>query len=476
MTKNNNKSLLILFNNDLLLLNNKYTIKHSKKLYLGMNPININISNPASSAAANPLAGNAIPSQANPIVPQAGSLNSQQGSEKKERSIQGRVSPRANENKPNEKPRTINKNPEVKKKLIEIVYNTKTSLSTRILAIQRLQRLDSQEQYDECWIALAKTPNLELKDKNVILQNISEDNQGSVRQLFSDQDQPWIGLLEDSNLSLAKRLHAACKISDVNSVSKDGILLTIALDRNQTYTDRKNAILHMHSPEKRNEAWIGLLEDSNLSIEKRLYAADRSMGGVTHDSTKRRDEALLEISQNGHASFRECIDAIEAIATSEIRDQAWMHRANNVSLNPEKRFHAAVNISDAHTMDRDAALLDLIKTMHTSRERDAAIHALSSQEKRDEVWIARATDLNLGIIDRINAAIHISAADNTILRNTVLIELYNEALNQGQGEARLERIVDAIQDPELQAVAREALEAGGPVRLGSTKSARNIRE
>ncbi len=183
----------------------------------------------------------------------------------------------------------------------------------------------------------------------------------------------------------------------------------------------------------------------------------------------------MKIAKDSNTTYSERESAMRGLSTQEKRDEVWITRATDLNLDIYSRISAARNLSAAHASIKDEVFLEIAKDSNTGySERESAMRGLSTQEKRDEVWITRATDLNLDIYDRIDAARNLSAAHNTIIRNKVLIQLYNEALNQGQAGVQLEGIVNAIQDPELQALAREALAAGERVKLVSTKSARKI--
>ncbi len=185
-----------------------------------------------------------------------------------------------------------------------------------------------------------------------------------------------------------------------------------------------------------------------------------------------RDAALLEIAKDINIFWTESEAAIRALSTPEKCDEAWIARATNTNLATYDRMDAALNISVAHSLIKDKVLLEIANNINLPyREHEALINGLSSQDKQDEAWIARATNPNLDGYEHMNAALNIS---DTIIRDKILVKLYNEAMNPDSKSGSPAMIINAIQNPELKTLVREAFAAGEILRLNSPKSARNI--
>lgn len=215
-----------------------------------MNPININIAKPSHTAAANPPAGNAVPSQANPIAPQAGSLNSQQGSGKKERSIQSassQISPRASE-----------------KKLLE----------DPITRIRNARNIQNTEERDAVLIEIAKDSNISSDERMLALQLISNQEK---------QDQGWYRVALNSNEAVDFRIVAANNISDVNQ--KNTTLFEVTKLTSGHWVNRQFAVALISSQEKQDQGWSYLAQDQSLSLQHRKEAAADIHDTILRDKT-----------------------------------------------------------------------------------------------------------------------------------------------------------------------------------------------
>jgi predicted nucleic acid-binding protein len=462
-----------------------------------MHPINLKTSSPSTQAATDQHVGNSIPTQANPIASQAQCLNSEPASEKKDRYIQSassQTSPRASEKKlPNddwtriENALNIQNTTERDEALLKIAQDNDTSYYAFQDAIKALS---TQEKKDQFWIARAKNKNLDTYDRVKAAQLISKANsstkdamlleiaqesniryselEDAIKALSTQEkkDQFWIARAKNQHLDAYDRVKAAQLISEANSSTKDAMLLEIAQESDIEEYDLKAAIEALSTEDKRDQACIARAKNQHLDAYDRIEATK----GISSDNNSKKDEILFEIVQESDIDKYELEAAIKALSNDEKRDHCLIARAENQHLDADDRIEAATLISKAKSSTKDAILLKIAEFTNLPICYDA-LNALSNDEKHDHFWMARARNKNLATLDRIYEAKYISAA-NTILRNTVLIELYNEELSRGAEITDLERIIQAIQDQALQALAREALAAGEMVILTPTKSAR----
>jgi hypothetical protein len=183
----------------------------------------------------------------------------------------------------------------------------------------------------------------------------------------------------------------------------------------------------------------------------------------------------MKVAMDPESSFRARQTALNGLSTEQEREEVFTHRARNENLyvsGSGGRIAAAKNIADARI--KDEILLEIINSrgiLIAPHDLEAAIQGLSSQGKREEVWIDRTRNSSLGTNDGITAARRISNA-NPILKSKALIGLYNSVIHE-EG-APLQKIINAILDQEMQDLARQALAGGDPIQLRAPKSARKI--
>ncbi len=291
-------------------------------------------------------------------------------------------------------------------------------------------------------------------------------------------------------------------------------------------TDNKveNANLSSQNPIVSQPGSLGIQKKSeknrtiqSSSDQKPPIASDTKLKG----DIMIRLEKALEIENPMQRDLEIMLLTVTAQNTLEVneKDAVRLEIAKNTQIDISGRTFAAKEISDLSK--KDDALLEICKDTSQAPVRNttvlprplpnefeivlfSALESISDLEKKDQAALSITQNNNLNFFDRINIAQSIknpaiqdqawsyiaqdhglrlrnrkAATENiqdNILRDKTLTQLYNDAINLNEEEAALAEIINRIQDPELQALAREALLERKMVRLNFTKSARNVLE
>lgn len=240
--------------------------------------------------------------------------------------------------------------------------------------------------------------------------------------------------------------------------SQPGVLITGSNNQNSSF-----------DPVNNYQDLLSIAQDRCVTSTERFKAAQK----INDQSLK--DRAYLAIAQDIQADRKYRFICAALISNVVDQDQAWIVMAQDKNLKPSKRIEAAGAISQAFEEIRDAILLEIAKdcALDVSDRMHAIVYI--SADKKDQAFIAIAQDPNVTLSERKTIA---EGIKDQVSRDIALIHLFNDLISLGEEDDVLEAeaIINHIQDPNLQALAREALAAGEIVRLMPAKSAPKVSE